>query len=182
MRQVWFASKPGAKFKEHNHPGGEEIFVVDGVFSDASGDYGAGTYLRNPVGYVHAPFTAQGCTLFVKLYQFQSGDSEHVVIDTESTEWRPGQGRLQVMPLHSFATEHTALVKWPAGERFKPHQHMGGEEIFVLSGELVDEHGRYPAGTWLRSPHQSAHCPYVEQETVIFVKTGHLLTAEAASA
>ena len=64
--------------------------------------------------------------------------------------------------------------KWPAGERFIPHRHWGGEEIFVLTGEFIDEHARYPAGTWMRSPHLSAHCPYVEQETIIFVKTGHL--------
>ena len=65
--------------------------------------------------------------------------------------------------------------EWPAGERFKPHRHYGGEEIFVLSGEFIDEHGRYPKGTWLRSPHLSEHFPYVEQETIIFVKTGHLI-------
>ena len=65
-------------------------------------------------------------------------------------------------------------MKWPAGEVFKPHRHFGGEEILVLSGEFIDEHGRYPAGTWLRSPHLSQHTPYVEQETIIYVKTGHL--------
>ena len=36
------------------------------------------------------------------------------------------------------------------------------------------EHGRYPAGSWLRSPHLSQHFPYVEDETIILVKTGHL--------
>ncbi len=78
------------------------------------------------------------------------------------------------MPLHSFETEHTARVKWPAGERFQPHRHYGGEEIVVLSGSFKDEHGEYPAGTWIRSPHLSQHYPYVDEETVIWVKTGHL--------
>jgi anti-sigma factor ChrR (cupin superfamily) len=78
------------------------------------------------------------------------------------------------MPLHSFGTESTALVFWPAGEKFVPHTHMGGEEIFVLQGEFIDEHGRYPAGTWIRSPHLSRHHPYVEQDTIILVKVGHI--------
>ena len=68
----------------------------------------------------------------------------------------------------------TALVHWPAGERFIPHEHWGGEEIFVLSGTFRDEHGTYPKGTWIQSPHLSTHHPFVEGETVIFVKTGHL--------
>ena len=165
---------PGAQFKRHEHPAGEEILVLDGVFSDETGDYPAGHYFRNPPGTGHSPHSDQGCTLFVKLCQFQAGDDQQVVIDTHNTPWQPGQGRLQVMPLHSYLTEHTALVNWPAGERFKPHYHVGGEEIFVISGEFIDENGRYPAGSWIRSPHMSQHCPWVETETIIWVKTGHL--------
>ena len=170
----------GARFSRHEHPGGEEILVLDGVFSDEHGDFGAGTYFRNPPGSGHAPFSEVGCTLFVKLHQFAPGDNATVCIDTTTTAWLPGQGALQVMPLHEFEGEHVALVKWPAGERFVPHRHLGGEEIFVIRGEFIDEHGRYPPGTWLRSPHLSAHHPFVEVETVIWVKTGHLpMTAQA---
>jgi len=78
------------------------------------------------------------------------------------------------MPLHDFEGEHVALVKWPANERFAAHRHFGGEEVLVLSGEFIDEHGRYPQGCWLRSPHLSEHFPYVEQPTIIWVKVGHL--------
>lgn len=170
---------PGASFSTHQHPLGEEIFVLEGVFSDESGDYPAGTYIRNPPGSEHAPFSREGCTLFVKLHQFSLQDNATVRMNTKATAWLPGQGGLQVMPLHSFETEHCALVKWPAGEVFKPHRHFGGEEILVLSGEFIDEHGRYPAGTWLRSPHNSVHTPFVEQETIIYVKTGHLPVQES---
>ncbi len=166
--------RPGSAFSSHPHPLGEEILVLDGVFSDETGDYPAGSYIRNPPGSQHAPFSQQGCTLFVKLNHFSPNDLVQVGIDTQSAPWQPGQGGLEVMPLHHFETEHTALVRWPAGERFQPHRHFGGEEILVLSGEFRDEHGVYPAGTWLRSPHLSKHFPWVEQETVIFVKTGHL--------
>lgn len=164
----------GSHFKTHPHPMGEEILVLDGVFSDQHGDYPAGTYIRNPPGSSHAPFSKQGCTILVKLNQFDAGDGATVRIDTSKQQWLAGQGGLEVMPLHSFEHEHVALVKWPVGERFQPHKHFGGEEIFVLSGEFRDEHGHYPQGSWIRSPHMSEHFPFVEQQTIIWVKTGHL--------
>lgn len=168
--------QPGAAFKTHHHPHGEEILVLEGVFSDEHGDYPAGTYLRNPDGTSHAPFSEPGCTLLVKLCQFQADDHQQLRLNTKEAPWQPGIGGLQVMPLHQHGTESTALVKWPVGEVFQPHTHFGGEEIFVLSGTFQDEHGRYPAGSWIRSPHLSGHHPFVEEETVIWVKTGHLLT------
>ena len=166
--------KPGASFSEHGHPLGEEILVLEGTFSDQSGDYPVGTYFRNPEGFRHAPFSEAGCVVLVKLHQFQRGDDKHVVIDTGATPWLPGHGGLKVMPLHEHAGEHVALVRWPDNEHFQRHTHVGGEEIYVISGEFIDEHGRYPAGTWIRSPHLSAHNPWVEHETVLWVKTGHL--------
>lgn len=164
----------GSQFKTHPHPMGEEIFVLEGVFSDENGDYPAGTYLRNPPGSSHAPFSDKGCVILVKLNQFDARDSATVRVNTNRQQWLAGIGGLEVMPLHDFEHEHVALVKWPAGERFQPHKHFGGEEILVLSGKFSDEHGQYPKGCWIRSPHMSEHFPYVEQETVILVKTGHL--------
>lgn len=164
----------GSSFSAHSHPLGEEIFVLEGVFSDESGDYPAGSYIRNPPTSSHSPFSKNGCVIFVKLQQFDADDLEEVRVNTTTEAWLPGQGGLQVMPLHEFQGQSTALVKWPAGERFQPHRHYGGEEILVLSGEFIDEHGRYPQGTWIRSPHLSEHFPYVEEETVILVKVGHL--------
>ena len=166
--------EPGAGFHQHDHPLGEEIFVLSGTFSDHSGDYHTGSYFRNPEGFKHAPYSKEGCILLVKLHQFQIGDTEQIIINTKQTPWLPGQGGLSVMPLHNYQGESTALVKWPKGERFQPHRHFGGEEIFVLEGEFIDEYGRYPQGTWLRSPHLSEHFPYVNEETIIFVKTGHI--------
>ncbi len=167
----------GAKFSEHTHPRGEEIFVLEGELSDESGAYPAGTYIRNPPGSRHSPFSSTGCKLFVKLNQFQRGDLERVVIDTTRTEWLPGHANLRVMPLAEFGTESTALVKWPEGAAFVPHTHFGGEEIFVLEGTFIDERGEYPTGTWLRSPHLSTHNPFVKGGCTILVKVGHMLTA-----
>ena len=166
--------EPDSYFPEHSHPLGEEILVLEGVFSDEFGDYPAGTYIRNPPNSKHSPFSKQGCTLFVKLDQFDPEDTETVRINTRETEFSQGQGNLKVLPLHEFKGSHTALVWWPAGEVFKPHIHVGGEEVLVLQGEFKDEHGSYPQGTWLRNPHMSRHHPLVEQETLILVKVGHL--------
>jgi len=172
---------PGSRFSAHAHPGGEEFLVLDGVFSDQTGDYPAGSYVRNPIGSSHAPHTGPGCTIFVKLFQFAADDGEKVVIDTRRAAWHPGlvEG-LSVQPLHSHGTEHVALVRWAPGTVFNRHTHWGGEEIYVIDGVFEDEFGRYPAGTWLRSPHLSSHAPSSPEGCTIYVKTGHLDEAALA--
>jgi len=79
-----------------------------------------------------------------------------------------------VLPLSEFGAQHTAMVRWAPETYFNPHRHYGGEEIFVIEGTFADEFGEYPAGTWLRSPHQSMHKPFSRAGCLIFVKTGHL--------
>jgi len=167
---------PRSQFERHEHGGGEEILVLDGVFSDETGDHPAGTYLRNPPGTGHAPFSREGCTLFVKLWQFARGDAQTVRIDTRRATWHAGLvPGLTVMPLHEHAGISTALVKWAPGTRFTPHTHPGGEEILVLEGLFQDEYGAYPAGSWLRNPRWSRHTPFTGSEgALIYVKTGHL--------
>jgi len=165
---------PGSHFPAHSHPQGEEIYVLDGVFSDEQGHYPAGSYIRNPPGSQHKPFTEEGCTLFVKLDQFQSDDTTAVVIKPDDQQWRSGIGNLKVLSLHAHNTESTALVFWPQDEVFQTHTHWGGEEIVVIRGRFIDEHGDYPTGSWIRSPHKSTHFPRVEEETLILVKVGHL--------
>lgn len=154
----------GSGYRAHTHGGGEEILVLEGVFSDEHGHYPAGTYLRNPPGSTHTPYSADGCTLFVKLRQFHPADVTPVQIDTHTAHWYPGLvAGLSVMPLHDFDGVGTALV------------HPGVEEILVLKGVFHDEHGTYPQGTWIRSPRYSRHAPFTQSEgALIYVKTGHL--------
>jgi anti-sigma factor ChrR (cupin superfamily) len=167
---------PGARFSAHPHDQGEEIFVLEGTFSDESGHHGPGTYLKNPPGSSHAPYSEAGCTIFVKLRYQDLADTERVVVNTRAAEWRPGQvPGLTVLPLHAFGTRHTALVRWAPETFFQPHTHWGGEEIFVIEGVFSDEHGDHPAGTWLRSPHLSRHQPFSRPGCLILVKVGHLL-------
>lgn len=168
---------PFSEFSPHTHVGGEEFLVLEGVFSDEHQSYRKGSYVRNPVGSSHTPkIGKEGATIFVKLQQFSEGDSHQKAIDTTMHAWHQGlvEG-LTVMPLHEFQGEHIALVKWQPNTRFKSHRHWGGEEIFVLEGTFYDEHGSYPQGSWLRSPHLSQHTPFTKEDgALIYVKTGHL--------
>jgi len=167
---------PSSEFPQHTHSLGEEILVLEGTFSDENGDYPAGTYIRNPPHSTHSPFSTLGCTLFVKLRQFHPQDLSPIRINTTAQPWYPGMvAGLSVMPLHDFDGVGTALVKWAPSTVFNPHVHPGGEEIFVLKGVFHDEHGSYPAGSWIRSPRFSRHAPFTKSEgALIYVKTGHL--------
>jgi anti-sigma factor ChrR (cupin superfamily) len=150
----------GSKFQAHQHELGEEIFVLDGTFSDETGNYRAGTYIMNPPGSSHAPYSESGCTLFVKLRHLGSEQVIREVIDTKAAPWYQGMvPGLKVMPLMQQGSGST-LVKWAPQTFFNPHRHYGGEEIFVVDGVFEDEHGRYSAGTWIRSPHMSMHKPF----------------------
>ena len=167
--------QPGSRFQLHHHEFGEDILVLDGTFSDETGNYPAGTYIMNPPGSSHAPFSESGCTLFVKLRHLGSDQVVREVIDTASAPWLQGMvSGLTVMPLMQQGSGST-LVKWAPQTYFNPHRHYGGEEIFVVDGVFEDEHGRYPAGSWIRSPHLSMHKPFSKEGCTIFVKTGHLL-------
>lgn len=166
---------PNSHFSAHTHGGGEEFFVLEGIFADEHGTYPAGTYVRNPVGSSHTPYSTSGCTIFVKLYQMSPEDQTIVRIDTTHHPWIPGLVKgLEVMPLHNFRGENVALVRWQPGTHFQRHCHLGGEEILVLSGTFADEAGIYPCGSWLRNPAGSMHEPFSETGCTIYVKTGHL--------
>ena len=60
---------PNAAFPSHAHPQGEEIFVLDGTFSDQRGDHKKGVFLLNPEGFSHAPSSVEGNKIFVRLRQ-----------------------------------------------------------------------------------------------------------------
>lgn len=170
----------GSQFTSHTHDLGEEIFVLDGVLSDETGNFGPGTFIKNPPGSSHAPHSQTGCTLLVKLRHLDPADKQRTVVDTHSTTWFPGLvPGLSVMPLSEFGTQHTALVRWAPGTQFNPHRHYGGEEIYVIDGVFEDEFGRYPAGTWMRGPHLSSHRPFSKEGCTIYVKTGHLPIEDA---
>jgi len=166
---------PGSQFPSHPHPGGEEILVLEGEFADEHGRYPAGTFLLNPEGFEHAPFSDRGCLLFVKLRQ-SPGPRAHVRIDTASASFAPLRAGVAQLPLYQDLRypERILLVRLAAGARLPDVSFPGGEEILVLSGELEDEHGRYRKGSWMRYPPGSTHTPSTAAGCLLYLKHGHL--------
>ena len=168
----------GSSFPPHNHPGGEEIFVLDGVFSDEMGDYPAGSYILNPDGFRHAPFSRDGCTIFVKLRQYGGIDRPRVRRDTRTLEWQPRRkGGIAEMPLYrqDGYEGRTSLIRFDPGTEGPKHGHPYGEEVLILEGSIEDELGVYPTGTWIRNPVGSTHAPHSRDGCVFFLKTGSVL-------
>lgn len=169
---------PGSRYSAHTHAGGEEFLVLEGVFSDEAGDYPAGSYVRNPRGSYHEPFSREGCVIFVKLCQIDPRDTRRVCITPDQYSWnREGANGALVMPLHAHGTEEVRLERWPPRASQPRHRHPGGEEILVLEGSFRDEHGAYPAGSWLRNPPLSEHTPLHQEGCLLYVKRGHLRPA-----
>lgn len=168
---------PNTTFSEHTHGGGEEFFVLEGAFGDEHQAYPAGTYVRNPVGTSHSPRVGdEGCLILVKLYQMDDDDQEQLVVDTHKHTWSAGPvPGIDYMHLHEYGDERVALIQWAPDTPFNEHGHFGGEEVFVIEGTYYDEHGAYPAGSWIRSPNKSRHSPYTKEDgALILVKVGHL--------
>jgi anti-sigma factor ChrR (cupin superfamily) len=176
--------EPGSKFPEHDHPDGEEILVLEGVFSDHHGDHGAGSYLLNPEGHRHAPWSGPGCIILVKLRQYGGEGREYVEIDTTRQPWRPGDREgVEVMPLYADARfpDRTRLERFAPGTPAVDEVHPGGAELFVLEGSLEDERGRHPKGTWLRIPPGDRHAGSSSEGAVVYVKRGGVAALRADS-
>ena len=166
---------PGSKFPAHSHPGGEEILVLDGIFTENGVDYPAGWYLRNPDGSSHQPSSRDGTTIFVKLRQMSADERQPVRINTqEAANWH-GQPQRQVCPLFSGASETVQLQKLAPGERIFCAPLVGGAELILLQGELRAPEGRYESGSWLRFPPGDMPALIATASGALFyLKTGHL--------
>lgn len=144
--------EPGAQFPRHEHPGGEEILVLSGVFSDQQGDWQAGTYLLNPEGFAHAPYSREGCELFVKLRQYPGDD--HLALPLASLE-AAGEGGIKQWLLHTSERVSTSIVELPATETLA-QSYIGGCEVFVLEGagalHIGEETWLLSSHDWFRSP------------------------------
>ena len=168
----------GSKFADHTHDDGEEFLVLDGTFSDESGDYPKNWYVRNPPGSSHAPFSKDGTKIFVKLGQMHIFDRKSVRIDTScaNADWQIAECGSKSLQLFDSPYEHVALVHWPAGLKLDPMRFAGGLEIYVIKGRYVDEFGDHRPGSWLRIPAGHGHQPRAIEDSLLYVKTGHLKT------
>ena len=126
-------------FPAHGHPGGEEILVLEGVFQDESGDYPAGSYMRNPPGSGHRPGSEPGCVIFVKLWQFRRDDQAYVAL-------REAAGTL-----FDNGHELVRLETWPAAGEIEL-QNPQGLELLVLEGSFATPTEIFARHSWLRLP------------------------------
>src|ERR1700756_1702917 len=108
---------PESHFSAHTHGGGEEFIVLDGVFQDEHGDFPAGCYIRNPPTSRHTPESATGCTIFVKLWQFDPKDRAQVRVDTNTMSYSeaPGRSGVELIPLFFDGREDVRLERWTPG-------------------------------------------------------------------
>jgi anti-sigma factor ChrR (cupin superfamily) len=165
---------PDSSFPPHSHPGGEEILVLSGVFSDESGNFPQGWYLRNPPGSAHRPASREGALIFVKLWQMAADETGRVQVDTrDPVAWKRVTGR-SVCPLFSSDTEQVSLQRLGAGEAILD-QAAGGAELLVLAGEIDAGDACHPRGTWIRLPAGDRPDWRAGLDGITFyLKTGHL--------
>lgn len=167
--------EPASAFPAHDHPDGEEILVLEGGFSDEHGDWPAGTYLLNPEGFRHEPFSRDGCLLLVKLRQYPGRDRHHVVLATDELDWQPGAAPyVDVKPLYAQQgyADTVHLERWQHGAELGPVRYPEGVEIFVIDGEFTDENGEHRMRSWLRLPPGATHTPVTAGGCTLYVKRG----------
>ncbi len=173
-----------SQFPLHGHPEGEEILVLSGVFSDEHGDWPPGSYLLNPEGFRHAPYSRDGCLLFVKLRQYPGADRRHVAVNTDTISWEPvsaGRERKLLYAQPGYQ-DTTRLERWSADSMPGQLAYPRGAELFVLDGSFEDEHGRYDALTWMRLPTHFTHRPTTEERCELYIKEGGFAYLRSASA
>lgn len=165
-----------SKFHPHLHPDGEEILVLDGVFSDGHGDFPAGSYLLNPEGFEHAPFSKSGCVLFVKLKQYPGPARRQIAINMLEQPWEDqgnGVSRLTLYKEEGYP-ERMAMVRVEDGATLTFDGGLNGSEMFLLSGAFLDDNGSYATGDWLRWPTVEDRVFTATDTVTAYIKTGHL--------
>ena len=109
--------------------------------------------------------------------------SERLVIPTGDLPWipspQPGIERRMLDRIGGEVARATSLVRYAAASSFPAHEHTLGEEFLVLDGVFSDEHGDYPAGTYVRNPPLSRHTPHTAPGCVIFVKLRQMPPSES---
>jgi anti-sigma factor ChrR (cupin superfamily) len=167
---------PGSRFSAHTHGGGEEFLVLDGIFQDENGDFPAGCYIRNPPTSSHTPRSLPGCTIFVKLWQFDPGDRTHVRLDTTGMPYVPDPRRagVELMPLFRDGRESVRLERWASNATVELDA-TGGLELLVLDGGFHDGSESFAPLSWLRlPPGAKARASAGGNGCRAWVKTGHL--------
>lgn len=172
---------PNSRFSAHTHDGGEEFIVLDGVFEDEHGAFPAGAYVRNPPTSSHTPGSRTGCTIFVKLWQFDPDDRSHVRIDMNkigavADPERPG---VSVTPLFLDAREDVRLERFAPGASSQTRVE-GGAELLMLEGSGEESGTPLRRHSWVRIPDGGTlDLTAGPDGALIWLKTGHLKHVKA---
>ena len=166
---------PESNFPHRLHPGGEEISVLSGTFSADISHYPAGWYLRNPPTSGHQPYSHEGAIIFVKLWQMTVDETYHVAIDpNDAANWQ-AQGGRESCRLYSDIREQVSLQRINAGEILFADAIVGGAEILVLEGTLIEAGQTYQSGGWIRLPvDATSQITAGANGATVYLKTGHL--------
>ena len=99
---------------------------------------------------------------------------KRVVMHADEIDWLSspisGVDRRMLDRIGDEVARATTIVRYAPKSKFSPHIHTGGEEFIVLEGVFQDEHGDFPAGSYIRNPPTSSHTPGSDKGCVIFVK------------
>jgi anti-sigma factor ChrR (cupin superfamily) len=175
---------PNSHFSPHVHSGGEEFLVLDGVFQDEHGDFPVGSYIRNPPTTSHTPGSKSGCTIFVKLWQFDLSDRTQLRIDTSKRTFTavPGRPGVETVALFSDEVEEVRLERWAAGSTIDLDLKAGGE-FLVLEGGFNERGETFELQSWLRLPAgDRLNVSVGPNGCKLWIKTGHLTTRLSAPA
>lgn len=164
---------PGSRFSAHTHTGGEEFIVLDGVFQDEHGDFPAGTYVRNPPTTSHTPASSEGCTIFVKLWQFDMADRTQLRKDMDAQLGAPVDG-VATARLYEDAREVVSYSKLDPGATLRSDA-SGGIEMLVIDGAVAVDGEVLQKHDWLRLPQgQKLLATAAADGARVWMKTGHL--------
>jgi hypothetical protein len=170
---------PGSQFPRHVHSGGEEILVLEGTFQDEHGDYPVGSYFRNPPGTSHVPASSDGCTIFVRLWQFRAGDQTQIVRqpgEGESAKLRPGATSVRV--LFRDTAEEVRIEEWQAGAAVTV-ANPRGLEFLVISGSVTVNGAILGPQAWGRLPSGVALETIVGADSItLWLKDADLMPAD----
>ena len=119
--------------------------MLEGVFEDDYGRWPAGAYIRNPPGSEHTPGSTPGCTILVKLCQFDPDDRAfvHAHLDRLGAVADRDRDGVHVSPLYRDAREEVRAERWAPGARVALDA-SGGAEVFVLAGGFRGSRRRVP--------------------------------------
>ena len=169
---------PGSSFSSHVHTGGEEFLVIDGVFQDEHGDFPAGSYIRNPPQSSHTPGSEPGCTILVKLWQFEPEDRKSLRLQTDElvATPHPTQAGVSTISLYQDELEQVSLQTWESGCQLELNAEAG-IEVFVLEGSFTQQADELVTHSWLRLPAGDQFFARAGQQGAkVWVKQNHLKT------